>query len=180
MSKYLVIGVGFLLLFGGAQARGQDSEEIKRLKSRIELLEMKLRLAEADNETLRKEIAALKSKAGGAGKEKPRTLSELLSDGAVLPGDFRFLNAKISAGEVTVTIKSRNGKQFRGMHYAKNKEGELNVEIEGEINANRFGYKAINTAHKFTVTGILKGESLECIFVNSAGEKASMTLKTSR
>jgi hypothetical protein len=161
---------------GGPAARGGDPDDVRKLNDRIELLEAKLELAEKEIALLRREIDGLKPK----GEVAKRALSELLSDGTLLSGDYKFANAKVPPGEVTVTIKSRDGQKFKGTHAAVTKNIRTTAEIEGEIDGNRIAYKRIGTGPKFGVTGTMNGETVECEFTDEAGDVASMRLKVAK
>src|SRR4051794_8836121 len=87
MVRHAVFTLALLWSAPAGQARADDSDEVKGLKARVELLEAKLKLAEQENERLKQEVAKLGGKApAGEGK---RSLSDLLPADAVLKGDWR-------------------------------------------------------------------------------------------
>jgi hypothetical protein len=98
-----VLAVIFLVAFVAPGVRGQDTEEVKRLKERVAALEARLKRAEAENAQLKAEAAQLKAAAAKDGFVK----------GAVFDG------RRESGGKVTHALKlevtSRQGTSFTGV-----------------------------------------------------------------
>jgi len=70
--RFTILAMVVLVSAELTNSRGQDTDEVRRLKERIELLEAKLKLAEKENELLKKEMEILKKEA----KIKPDTGSD--------------------------------------------------------------------------------------------------------
>ncbi len=69
-----------------SSVHGQDSEEVKRLKERIELLEAKLKLAEKEVELLKKEQAMLNANDTKKPAPAPESGEDAFAYDAVLTG----------------------------------------------------------------------------------------------
>lgn len=180
MPRHTVLPALVALILVAPGVRGTDSDDVKRMRERIDLLETRLKLAEAEMEAMKKEIEILKGRNGLGGRERARTLSDILQDGATIAGDFRFTNVKVAPGEISLTVKDREGKKFRGTYRAKSHQSEFVSDVEGEITGDQITFKGVKSVHKFTVTGAVKGESLPCTFVDDDGGRAEMTFKLPR
>src|SRR5262245_39966832 len=102
MARGVVLAVVLLVAFVAPGASGQDTEEVKRLKDRVAILEAKVKRAEAENAQLKQEVAQLKAAA-----------KDGFAKGAVFDG------RRQSGGKVTHTLKlevtSRQGASFKGV-----------------------------------------------------------------
>ncbi len=110
---FCLVFVFSVVLLSGANVRGQDSDEVKRLKERNELLETKLKLAELQLDQLKKEVEQLKAKTPGGEKDvtKKQSLSDLLPEGKNITGTM--VSAQTGKdGTVTFSITDRDGKKF--------------------------------------------------------------------
>jgi hypothetical protein len=173
MLRHLLMTTSLILVLGGSQVRGQDADELKKLKERADALEAKLKQAEKENDALRKDNEILKAKVG-----EKRTLYDRIPAGTVLAGDYKFTSTtKLPNGELVLTIKERDGKKFKGTHVATSKDGTLTADIEGVINGDTLTYSRVNSVELFTVEATLKGETLECKFTDANRLKADMKLK---
>ena len=170
------------LLLSAPNVRGDDSDEVKRLKERIELLETKLKLAERDIEDLKKENASLRSNQPAS--EKPsskKTLSERLPEGTVASGAYNQFGLK-GRGETTLTVTGREGNKLTGtMHLkftdAAGKVTEKEGNVEGEINGILLTLKTAGEAGKVSLTVSLRGNVLEGKWSSSAGGKGNVGFK---
>lgn len=90
MRRIIFLTIAILSFVGPSSAWGQDSEEVKRLKKEIELLQSRLETANLKIEKLEAENRKLKE--GGeiesAGK---LTLSDRLKAGTIAAGEYMFL-----------------------------------------------------------------------------------------
>jgi hypothetical protein len=108
-----------------------------------------------------------------------KTLSDLLVEGTILTGDYKWTNANFPPGTIVITVSERDGKNFKGTHVAKDKNNpNAASDIAGELVGNVITYKRINSEAKFgfSVKGELKGNRLECKFIGENGLKIDMTL----
>lgn len=141
MVRFIVLVV-VLTLAGGSSVRGQDAEEVKRLKARIELLEAKLEAATLKIEKLERENQKLQKEAGKqpAGDAKP-THTDRMNAGAE---EVEYVLEKVTRNgrEVTVVITAtlKKGPEKRTVHYysanAVDADGKAH---KSRINANASG-----------------------------------------
>jgi hypothetical protein len=176
MSKLFgVLGVSLCVLLAASHATAQDADEVAKLKREIELLKR-------ENEVLKKENEQLK--AGGAKAQpsaKPKTLADLLPEGTIIVGDYRFRAGNKATGDWWLTIKELEGKKFKGTYTAKetspNKFEIPQFDVEGEIDGNRLKFTFVNTAKiQASVSGTLKKGTIELVW-NERGSIADMKAK---
>lgn len=180
MIRLALLAVSLVVLPGASGVRGQDTEEVKKLKERIELLEAKLKQAEI-------EIAQLRAKTPGGEKEAPKkaSLSDLLTVGKILSGNYRSAkgNGLEGGGEVVITIGERDGKKVKasGVLKPSSKDAQnITIDYEGEIEGVRLTLRSVGKANKSSATLSLKGESLEGAWSNMTGDKGTMAFKLSK
>jgi hypothetical protein len=165
--------------------RAEDSDEVKRLKERIEILETKLELAEKENGLLRKEIELLKGNEPSPGKTSTKkSLSERLPEGTVITGVYIQVGVK-GTGEITLTVTGRDGNKIKGTTHLKftdsvGKVIEKDGDVEGEINGTLLNLKSVGRAVKTNLTVSLKGDALEGRWSSSAGGKGAVGFKLAR
>jgi hypothetical protein len=179
MVRFTVLAMALLVVAGVPGARAQDADEVKRLKARIELLEAKLEAATLKIEKL--EEANRQLKAGGA-KGQPaakaggqRTLSDILTEGTTIRGDYRFSTGNRGSGEWSLTIKERMGKKFKGLYTVRQLQPEkgegAEADAEGEIDGDRITFRPVNTAKMMaTATGRLKNDAIELNWSGRGGQ----------
>jgi len=107
MLRFIMFVVVLLVLGGGSVARSQSTDEVKRLKEQIELLQAKLEAATLKIEKLEKELAA--SRAGKQGADgsnaQPTYLMKIRSNG-LSGGDteVKFVLEKLNRQNQTYTF----------------------------------------------------------------------------
>lgn len=178
MIRSILLATGFFVAAGVSHVRGQNADEVSRLKERIELLELKLKVAEREIQDLKEENRKLK---GGPAMEKTRTLAEVLTSGAMIQGEFKFSNPEMTEGQWKLKIDERTGGRFKGKYSAKitkpNKSDPVEVDAEGTISGNQITFSPVNTVKMTaTVTGMLKNDVLELNWDGKAG-KAKLIAK---
>ena len=129
MVRYTMLAVALLALTGASNARAQDTDETKRLKDKIELLETKLKLAERDIQDLKKENDQLK--AGGA--KGPAARDDGLGVGTKLAGTLTrswITNGKqmTAGGGVEFEVTKRSGKDFTAEFWDDTRKGGFGLE----------------------------------------------------
>jgi hypothetical protein len=114
MFRFTMLAVTLLVFAGAPNARGQETDEVKRLKERIELLEAKLKLAERENQDLKAENKQLK--AGGAKKpaDEPAVADDAFASGTVFEGRRQYTSLAASVQAVRLEITERKGTSFQG------------------------------------------------------------------
>ncbi|OWK39487.1 hypothetical protein FRUB_06050 [Fimbriiglobus ruber] len=103
--------MALFVLSGASNARGQDSDEVKRLKEKIELLEAKLEAAKLKMEKLETENKQLQADA-----KKPAdklTVEDPFTKGTIFVG-FRNFVGFDAKQQVRLEITSRNKTSFEG------------------------------------------------------------------
>lgn len=163
MLRFTMLAVAILPLAVASAARGQDTDEVKKLKGRIELLENKLKLAEKEVELLKKELEQTKKGGVKAPTDKPKdvqTLADLLTEGTVIRGDFSFRGKKVT-GDWSLTIKEVTGKKFKGLYNVR--------EVEGTIDGDRISFKSVNTTVNISVIGSLKKDTIDLVWTGPEG-----------
>lgn len=185
MVRYFVAAAVTFLFTSAPCARAEDSDEVKRLKERMELLETKLKLAEKENQLLRKEIELLKSGQPAPGKStSKKSLSDRLPDGTVISGVYRQFGIA-GKGEIAVTITGRDGNKVKGTTSLKftDPDGKVRASegnVEGEINGVLLTLKSVGGSSKVNMTLTLKGDALEGTWSSSAGGKGTVGFKLAR
>ncbi|OWK35204.1 hypothetical protein [Fimbriiglobus ruber] len=184
MVRFTMLAVALLVLTGTSNARGQDTDEVKKLKKEVELLERELKVARVENEQLKREIEQLKAAKTTTKKEEPqkKTLSELLPTETTLSGDYAGEKAGSERGTFAVTITERTGNKVKGTWLAKPdmKEAYPEREIVGEISDNKLVLRPVNTVTKWTCTMYLKGQALEGYNVFPDGNRVKVALKVAK
>jgi hypothetical protein len=121
MSRLALLTVALVLLAGASNAHGQDSEEVKRLKKEIELLQAKLEAANLKIEKLQKENEQLK--AGGAKAPAVKAVEkDAFAKDALFTG--RRIMGKDIEQHLSMVVTKRDGTQF---------EGELTIEYRPDM-----------------------------------------------
>jgi hypothetical protein len=181
MNRYVVVALTIIVVSHARMSHAQDGKNSDGLIDRIAILEAELRLAEKENEALRSENDKLKSTTKDKNERAKKSLSDALPPDSVLKGDFRYvaMNGEEHAGEFNITVLERDGKKVKAEYKGVNLKNNfvLKCEIEGDIKNNRVVLRAVNTAKKFTLAGMMKGDSLEMDFVDNLGGKALMVAK---
>lgn len=148
-----------VLTLGGASARGQDSDELKRLKARNAELEAKIKKLEADKAELQKQLDQLK-KAGDEPDGAKKTLSDRLPVGQVLAGEIRINDGTVHTLSVKVT--ERSGKKVKATLSFTNRDKKVvEIPLEGEVNGVRLSLKSVGMVTHRSLSVNLKGEVLE-------------------
>jgi hypothetical protein len=186
MTRFVLLCLAFAV--GAPITRGQDSEEVRRLKKEVELLQRELKVANAEIEQLKKENDQLKAAAKGVVAPKvaaggPRVLSDMLTEGVTISGDFRFIGID-KKGDWALTIKKRSGKDFTGIYTAKQTSPPppagtqpIEVEAKGEIDGDRLTFSITNTAKsRATASGFHDKGTIDLDWAGQSG-KAKMTAK---
>ncbi|MDB5310338.1 MAG: hypothetical protein JWO38_4540 [Gemmataceae bacterium] len=175
--------LALVLVGSGSSVRGQDAGDVKKIKE----LEARLKLAEKENELLKKEIELLKKdneqlKATKTGEKESgkKSLSDLLTDGKILAGGYRFTTSD-AAGEMTLTITERNKNTFKAnvalIPRAKEGKPPVDYSVEGEITGTQISFKSVGTAVKVTFSLSQKSNAVEGNFSTSNGGKGTVGLK---
>ena len=180
MFRYASMAVLLGLVFFPA-ARGQDTDEVKRLRDTVAVLEAKLKLAEKEVELLKREVEQLKGKQAAA-KEGKKSLSDLLPAGTVMEGDFRMKSSDKASGKASgkavVTIRKRNGNKFEGAWTVTLDGVERGpVEFEGEVSGGRITFRSVDSVNKSTMSGEVTGGSLELDWASNNNLRAKVVLK---
>lgn len=115
MYRFTILLTSLLMVAGTTSVRGQDIDEVKRLKERIELLETKLKLSEKENELFKKEVELLKADAGKKQVAKPAAENDTFAEGAILSGKRTMTRGDDSWQQTMVLIVTkRDGTSFEG------------------------------------------------------------------
>lgn len=163
MARLTILAMAMLILTGASTSHGQDTDEVKRLKEKIELLEAKLEAANLKVEGLQRENEELKNQAAQpkAGLKVARNqslLSDRLQSGTVLNGTYYF-QVGGERGTTTLTITERDGNKVKGTYKPKKLE-------------------SAEAYPGFTFEGVIKGNALEAYSVGSANrKKMALTLR---
>jgi hypothetical protein len=170
-----------LLLVSVSQASAQDSDEVKKLKEKIDLLEKKLQLAGRENELLRKELdQARGSKGGTLVTQDKKALSARLEVGAILTGTEVFNNG--IGGSLTLTVTERDGNKIKASYRfvkkgAQGKVLQADRDLEGEVELNRVTFKSVGKAHTINLSLSLNGDSLNGSVKHSNGNSGKVGVK---
>jgi hypothetical protein len=145
----------------GASARGEDTDEVKRLKEQKELLETKLKLADLQIEKLKKEIEDLKAQKPGEKEVAKQQLSDLLPEGATLSGTWKTLDGK-HFGDATPIIAERDKANIKGSFVILDKQNLNKIEysVKGTVKEKTLELTSYGGADKLTVKLTMKGEEL--------------------
>jgi hypothetical protein len=180
------VGAAAALLFIATPClQAEDTDEVKRLKERIEILQTKLELAEKQNELLQKEIEMLKSGQPTPAKTaSKKSLSDRLPDGTVISGVYRQFGIA-GKGEIAVTITGREGNKVVGTTSLKftnpaGKETLTEGNVEGAINGVLLTLKTVGGSRKVNMTLTLKGDALEGTWSSSTGAMGAVGFKLAR
>jgi hypothetical protein len=177
--------LGMWLLAVPAHVLGQEPDEAARLRQQIELLKKEVDLLKRENALLKKENDDLRKatavpKASTRKAELAKALSDVLTEGTVLPGTY--IASSRRSGICTLTIKERNGNKFKGVlfHQLKDDQGkgeEHAGEVEGTITANGVSFRRIGSPVQALFTGQRKGEYLEIDGAGGLGGSAKVSVK---
>lgn len=107
------------------------------------------------------------------------SLSDLLTAGTTLRGEYAFLTGAKRIGTLELTIKARDGKRFRGTHDARTAGKSAFVqEVVGIIDGDRLMYQSDNSAVRFQVQGVVSGSQINAEFLGVDNQsRARCTLK---
>ncbi len=186
MIRFTMLAVALLTLVGASSARGQDTDEVTRLKEKIELLQAKLETAALKIEKLEKELALTTKGGEKSAAAKATPLSDILVAGAELSsksehtaGPFRG-----GTGKGTLTITSREGNSFKGTTTWVNDQDKSSGsgEIAGTISGNSATWKAVDNPVQNEVKGTLRadGSYIDAIAKNAKGTIIKVTLKVEK
>ncbi|MDB5309927.1 MAG: hypothetical protein JWO38_4129 [Gemmataceae bacterium] len=152
------------VLVADSSVRGQDSDEVKRLKERIELLETKLKLAEAQNTLLQDKYERLKKESEQAptkqpGSAKNQSLTQLLPQGKVITGTWLNTSDK-NSGDITISITERDKEQVKARVVLtfKNKTPNQEYDVVGEVVGVKLTLKTIGSAITINIDLEYKGD----------------------
>lgn len=152
-----------------AGARAEDASEVKRLKEKIELLEAKLKVAEAEIERLK----SAKPEKPPAGKT---SLSDRLKRDVVLTGDWKYEKGG-TYGTVTLQITHRDGDKVKAIWVSKIKGKSLGDEpMEGDINGTLLTLKRVGSAIQLNMSASLEGDVLKGTISHSDAGKGKVSL----
>lgn len=166
MSR-LVIGTVLVAGLLAAAARADDSTEVKRLKERIELLEAKLKVAEAEVERLKA--------AKGEGASASQTLSARLKVDAVLSGDWKYERG--GNGTVTLLVTHRDGDKVKATWKSKIKGKAIPDELmEGSVNGTLLTLKKVGSTTQLNMSASLDGDVLKGTISHTDAGKGKVTL----
>ncbi len=176
MARYIGLGLALLIAASASLTRAEDSDEVKGLKARIELLEAKLKLAELENDRLKAEVAKLGGKP--AAKVAKKSLSDMLVAETVLKGNWRARQGRQGAGDggdAVLTITSRDGKKIEGRFDGARKDNRhVKFEFSGVVTTVLRVY-ATGSVNKFVMTGVVRGNNLELSYTNDMNVVAQAT-----
>ena len=177
MFRHGIASLVLVIFVAGSSVRALDTDEVKRLKERLELLEAKLKLAEKENELLKKEVELLKATPGKDITKK--SLSDLLVVDKILTGSYGDQKGT-RIGEITVTITERDRRKFKATVVLKQKDVTSTHDAEGEIDGVKFSWKTVGGTPVITADLSIKGEkgdTLDGHWKNSAGGNGTLGLK---
>ena len=178
--RYVLATLALLSILHSPAALSQDeASELAKLKQQNELLEAKLEAANLKIEKLEKQLAELKGDKDKKDKEKPRSLSDILVEEAVVGGDFRFTTTP-DKGKWSLTINERDGKKFSGTYFVEidGKSPGDSWDVKGLIGVNDLTFEVTGTAKLAArVAGKLRNQQLTLDYVGGAGNKAVLIAK---
>lgn len=178
MERFTLLAMALMLMIGASDARGQDADEVKRLKAQVELLQAKLEAANLKIEKLEKENQQLKL--GGKApvpEGRKSSLSERLTQGTVLGGDFATTNMGKDnfRGKATLTVSDRKDNNIKGKFLGTaDGKPDFEFEVTGTINGNGVSIKSVGAPNPFTLIGQLRDEYLTLQF---SGPSTKATIK---
>jgi len=128
-----MLAVAIMVLAGASNARGQDADEVKRLKKEIELLQSKLETANLKIEKLQTENEQLKA---GRSKTAKAAAGDGFVVGTKLVGTVTrswTANGKpvVVGDDMEFEVTKRTGKEFTAECWANNRK--VGSEVEGTI-----------------------------------------------
>jgi hypothetical protein len=140
-------------------------------------------LAESDRRKIRDRLEqapdggqASRSPAQTPARKREDKLEDLLQPGTVWKGKFSFVDGKLD-GELTITIKTRDGNKFIGVHDANSVRGRYTPEIKGIVKVNYLEYSPTVETKPFKVTGSLYQGVLEMRFLSWDNKLANVKPK---
>ncbi|HEY3788103.1 MAG TPA: hypothetical protein VGL71_04570 [Urbifossiella sp.] len=184
----LAIAIG---LTSGTASPAQDSTEVKALKERIATLESRLKLAERENELLKKELSLAKTDNGSPGSSSAKTagkktLSERLPVNTVLAGNETFEKTN-GGGGLRITVTEREGNKIKASYvYEWTKRdgagritatGKVHRDLEGEITINQLAFKSVGLTSKVNISLSMNGDTLDGSVAHSDLGKGKVSLK---
>lgn len=167
-----ILVIGSLLNFPAA---AQDADEVARLKQKIELLEAKLKAAEAERDAPQAKVRELEQKAGNDPKNSKET-SDLFQEGSRWTGS-RFYTHKGAdpkkAQEWTLTVTKRDKNSFEGeISFVALDDRRQTLSIEGTAPQADKGQVRFKTNQKGVLqqvfTGTLAGGQIAVTFTGTA------------
>jgi hypothetical protein len=137
MARFMLLLPAIFALTGASNARGEDTEEVKRLKEKVELLQAKLEAANLKIEKLQKENDQLR--AGGAKGAATRPAGDVFAVGTKLVGTVQrswAANGKqvVMGDDVEMEVTKRSGAEFTAEYWADSRK--VGAEVEGTIDSN--------------------------------------------
>jgi hypothetical protein len=100
MIRFPVLALALLALTSASSARGQETDEVKRLKREIELLERELKVARSENDLLKAKITEFEKGQSKKGSEPPK--ADPFDVGTKWKGTATFDNKTKMTAVVTV------------------------------------------------------------------------------
>lgn len=171
-----LVAVAFVL----GSVRGEDTDEVKRLKEKVASLETKLKLAEKEIEHLKKELS-LTDRSNLKNLAK-KTLSDRVRIDTVLAGDESFDRGGV-IGFLTITITHREGNKVKASYIWKSKRKDKGVttrDLEGEINLNQLSFHSVGLASKINISLSMNGDVLNGSVNHSELGKGKLSLRFSK
>ena len=143
MIRFTMLAVALFVLTGASNVRSQDSDEVKRLKVKVELLEAKLETAKLKIEKLQKENEQLKASEAKDAVAKP-VADDGFGVGTKLAGPYTKTwvenGNRMNVGEAwEFEVTKRSGKEFTASVYHDDRKG--GVEVEGTIDKGEVKFK---------------------------------------
>ncbi len=158
--------IASIYVFGAQVVVAEDDNPVSKLQQEVEKLRSENEKLVKENNDLKEQIANLKARNPNLTK---RTLSDLLVPDSSVSGDYRFLDGNKEKGDWTLIINERKGAKFKGQYGDK--------EAEGTIIGNKIHFKTINTAEAYTVSGIMKGDTITLDYIGARGRRAVLVAK---
>ena len=139
MVRFPMLAVALLILAGASSARSQETDEVKRLKEKVELLQAKLEAATLRIEKLQAENDQLK--AGGTAKP---AADDGFGVGTKLAGPYTKTwvenGKRMSVGVAwEFEVTKRSGKEFTAAIYEDDRKA--GVEVEGTIDGGQVKFR---------------------------------------
>ncbi len=189
MVRFTMLAVALLVLTGASNARGQDTDEVKRLKEKVELLETKLKLAERDIQDLKKENDQLKASGAKDGAAKKEGLPTLAvgsrwegklkwSDNSSL--NTKFVVAKREGNDLTLTQENEDGATFEWVCTVKGERVEVTRVERKNVVVDKIPAGAAMGGFKPTVTVTSKRMVIPFTWDMGKGKQSKGTITLDR